>query len=312
MKHLKTLIFVLAFGFIVMIPKDSYALTVYSESFTPFQQTYTDNSWFTIESNFNNSWANAGSGYLRFQFTMIGLDQDNADSEGIPFSVHVQNAFGNKFICDIGSVNVANSTYNNAVYSAMCPVSFYNGAGLKSLHITIIDAKLLESASYNHGTLYFDGNVTLEVPSVPNNSDIIASQQQQLQKQQEQLEATKDIDNTLKDNNITDAENEADNLINNPVFEDTTGLNNIVSLPLDFINTIGNTCTPLNLTIPFIDTELTLPCFSSVLSSKVPTIYNVLVVVINGFILYMCCLDIFRIVRNAKNPNNDRIEVLDL
>lgn len=311
------ILFILSILFI--LPKDSFALTVYSESFTPFQQTYTDNSWFTIESNFNNAWANSGSGYIRFQFTLIGLDQDNADSEGIPFSVHVQNGFGNKFICDIGSVNVANSTYNNAVYSAMCPVSFYNGAGLKSLHITIIDAKLLESATYNHGTLYFDGNVTLEVPSIPNNSDIVASQQQQLQKQQEILDETKkqtesldDIKDSINSDDVTESTEKSESFFND-FNQDSHGLSGIVTAPLVMIqNLTGSKCEPLKFYLPFVNKEVVLPCMKPIYEEKFGIFYSLWQTITTGLIAYNVLLNMYKKVRDLQDPDNDKIEVLNL
>lgn len=321
MKYIKLFLFSLAFGFIVMIPKDTFALTTYTERFydQEFDVSQATNYWQVITSTFNNNWANGGGGYIRFNFSITKTYGNSTSMTLAPAAVIVQNKLGNEFICDIGSVSVNNSTWNTQTYSAVCPVQFYNGAGLDKIVINFLRGSG-DNSTY-HG--WFDGRVTFEVPqfiNVPdtsandnnNTNRVIAEQQKILQEQQKTTQATKDIDNTLKDNNISGAETDADSLVNNPVFQDSTGLNNIISLPLDFINTIGNSCTPINLTIPFINTNITLPCFSSVLSSKVPTIYNLLVIVINGFILYRCCLDIYGIVKNAKNPNNDRIEVLDL
>lgn len=208
----------------------------------------------------------------------------------------------------IGGVNICHHAEWTIVYS------FKNYNGYVELWLTADPdyVHLRRNSTISYRNWSFTGTT--------DNSDVIINQNQIqidqnnniINNQNETNNKLDDINDTLQDNNISGAETDADSLVNNPVFQDSTGLNNIISLPLDFINTIGNTCTPITLNIPFINTNVTLPCFSSVLSDKVPTIYNLLVVVINGFILYRCCLDIYGIVKNAKNPNSDRIEVLDL
>ena len=86
----------------------------------------------------------------------------------------------------------------------------------------------------------------------------------------------------------------------------------IISMPLTFVNSLTNTCQPINLTIPYMDADVSIPCMQSVITNKMPLLANLIKIVINGFIVYRILLDIFQIVRNAKNPEDDRIEVLDL
>lgn len=128
--------------------------------------------------------------------------------------------------------------------------------------------------------------------------------------QKETNEKLDNINDTLTDSSVDDSF--LDDMMNDDAFKDSTGLDQIISLPLDFIKTIGSSCSPLSLNIPFMNIDLTIPCLSTVLKSKVPTIFTILSTIINGFILYRLLLDVYFIVKSAKDPNDDRIEVLDL
>lgn len=123
---------------------------------------------------------------------------------------------------------------------------------------------------------------------------------------------TNEIKNDIKSDNTSGAENSADDLKNNSAFQDNTGLSGVISMPLTFVNSLTNTCQPINLNIPYMDVDVTIPCMQSVITDKMPLLANLIKIIVNGFIVYRILLDIFQIVRNAKNPEDDRIEVLDL
>lgn len=123
---------------------------------------------------------------------------------------------------------------------------------------------------------------------------------------------TNEIKNDIKSDNTSGAEGSADDLKNNSAFQDNTGLSGVISMPLTFVNSLTNTCQPINLNIPYMDVDVTIPCMQSVITDKMPLLANLIKIIVNGFIVYRILLDIFQIVRNAKNPEDDRIEVLDL
>lgn len=123
---------------------------------------------------------------------------------------------------------------------------------------------------------------------------------------------TNEIKNDIKSDNVSGAEGSADDLKNNSAFQDNTGLSGVISMPLTFVNSLTNTCQPINLNIPYMDVDVTIPCMQSVITDKMPLLANLIKIIVNGFIVYRILLDIFQIVRNAKNPEDDRIEVLDL
>ena len=138
------------------------------------------------------------------------------------------------------------------------------------------------------------------------------SDKQIFQEQQETNNKLNQIDTSINSSNTSGGETAADDLKNNSAFQDNSGLSSVVSMPLTFVNSLSNTCQPISLNIPYFDVDMQIPCFQSIITDKMPALASIIKVVINGFIIYRVLLDIFQIIRNAKNPEDDRIEVLDL
>lgn len=97
-------------------------------------------------------------------------------------------------------------------------------------------------------------------------------------------------------------------------FEDNThGLSGIITLPLSTIQSLTNTsCVSLSIPIPFTNSNVSLPCMTEVYQTYIPSVYNIWQVVSFGIISYFICLDIFKMVKGFKDPNEDKVEVLDL
>lgn len=131
-------------------------------------------------------------------------------------------------------------------------------------------------------------------------------------KQNQTNEKLDNIDNTIKDDNIDDAQNSANDFFGN--FDNNDyGLSDIVKMPLDFINKITSaTCTPLSFPLPFVDTNVTLPCMYSIYETHFGDILSVYQTITFGMVAYWVCINIFRMVKNFKNPDSDEVEVLDL
>ena len=123
---------------------------------------------------------------------------------------------------------------------------------------------------------------------------------------------TQDIKDSLNSDNTSGAESSAEDFVDNSAFDDNTGLSAIISMPLTFVNTLSSACSPISLTIPYMDYQFQLPCIQSIVNHYAPALVVIIKVVVNGLIIYWIMLDIFKIVKNAKNPDDDRIEVLEL
>lgn len=213
------------------------------------------------------------------------------NSDSVNTAIHFRKPSGTASTTRINLIGVEvieNGIYSSTVASAI--QSVINSSGLATA------SNINEVKSAVNG-------VSQQVTAL---NDSIEDQTEQQQENHEELM------NTLNDDSVNGANSEVDSLIQNSTFQDTSGLNAIISLPLNFIQNLSNQCTPFTLTIPFIDKPVNFPCIRALLQSKVPTLYNVLTIAINGFIIYRILLEIFAIVKRAKDPEDDRIEVLDL
>ena len=117
---------------------------------------------------------------------------------------------------------------------------------------------------------------------------------------------------------------EINNSINNSGIDDKTGffsnfqnddhgLTSIITLPLTTIQSLTNTsCVALSVPIPFTNRNVSLPCMTQVYQQHIPTIFNLWQIVSFGIISYFICIDIFKMVKGFKDPNEDKVEVLDL
>lgn len=91
------------------------------------------------------------------------------------------------------------------------------------------------------------------------------------------------------------------------------GLSQIITLPLTTIQSLANTsCVSLNIPIPFTNSTIPLPCMTQVYQTYIPTIFNIWQVVSFGIIAYFICIDIVHLVKGFKDPDSDKVEVLDL
>ena len=130
-------------------------------------------------------------------------------------------------------------------------------------------------------------------------------------------EGVSDINDKLDDinDNLTD-DNVNNNVISNffSNFQNNDhGLSSIITLPLSSIQSMATaTCSPLSIPIPYTNRNITLPCMSSYYNTHIPLIYNLWQTVSFGLISYFICVDVFRMVKGFKDPESDKVEVMDL
>ena len=95
---------------------------------------------------------------------------------------------------------------------------------------------------------------------------------------------------------------------------DTFGLTSIITAPLNLIKSItSKTCTPLELQVPFLNNQtINLPCLTPIYQEFFGSFLTIYQTITFGIIAYWVCVRIFALVKDFKNPDSDRIEVLDL
>lgn len=130
---------------------------------------------------------------------------------------------------------------------------------------------------------------------------------------QAEIDYTSNID--AINSNIIDPSidtSDVDDLISNSNFNENETVQNIVRIPLNFISNLSTSCQPFNLTMPFINLDITIPCISTIFSSKLGTIFTIVQIIINGFVIYRILMGFVDLFNQLKDPTNDKLEVIQL
>lgn len=91
------------------------------------------------------------------------------------------------------------------------------------------------------------------------------------------------------------------------------GLSSLITLPLTYLSNISSSsCSAITLPLPFLNSNIVLPCFSTYYSNFLGSLYNIIQFIIRGFIYYFIVLDSFNFIKKLHSPNNTSVEVIDL
>lgn len=140
--------------------------------------------------------------------------------------------------------------------------------------------------------------------------DSINKQDEIKQEQEKTNEELGELNDNITNSDVDDSS--ASGFFNN--FENNDhGLSGIITAPLNFIKNLNSkTCTPVNVSIPLLDSNFSLPCMSTMYNTHFPELFRIYQIVMFGLIAYRICLDIFRMVKGFKDPDSDKVEVIDL
>ena len=118
----------------------------------------------------------------------------------------------------------------------------------------------------------------------------------------------------ITDTNTTEANTTATNFFSNFTDTDNGGISSIITAPLTAISGLVNaTCTQLTLPIPYLDnSELVLPCMSAIYTEHFGQFFTLYQTIIFGAIAYRMLISLFMMIQGFKNPDDDKIEVVDL
>lgn len=121
-----------------------------------------------------------------------------------------------------------------------------------------------------------------------------------------------EMNDTLNNDDVNGANGKGAEFFNN--FENNDyGLSDIITIPLNLIKSCTTTnCQVLTLTIPFVNKTLTLPCMTEIYREYFGSFLTVYQTITFGIVAYWVSVQIYAMVKGFKDPNNDKIEVVDL
>lgn len=122
-----------------------------------------------------------------------------------------------------------------------------------------------------------------------------------------------DINNNITNDDTSTSQNSFTNFINNYDRTDTTGITRLITAPLRLIQVFTTaTCNPLIFQLPIVHNEVTLQCPRQLYIDHFGVFFTLWQMITTGVISYNVAINIYSKVRAMSNPNNDRIEVLNL
>ena len=154
---------------------------------------------------------------------------------------------------------------------------------------------------------YYLTSLGADVTDVQNGVNNVINQNNAIK---DSIDSTND---TLNNSTVTESNDYLkDNIINNEAFNQNHGLTAIVQAPINFLKSLNSkTCSNITIPIPHLG-NASIPCMSTIYSNKFESLYIILKNIINGLICYRLALSVVFIIKGAKDPNEDKIEVMDL
>lgn len=221
---------------------------------------------------------------------------------------------------NLGSINMTIRS-NNGVYATCniesiglntvmwkCPFTPSMGGRINRIDIQYS----LKRPNYGTGVTY-GNSITIGIQKSVMyviEEDITSAINQQTQQQQQNHEETQSY---LEDSNTTEAESEATDFFEDFEAPDIGGLGAIITAPLNTIRSLLNSsCSNLVLPLPFVNKNLTLPCMNTIYTEHFGAFFTIYQTIILAVIAYRCIRSIFFDIHGFTNPNDDRIEVMDL
>lgn len=213
----------------------------------------------------------------------------------------------NRYACSVTPLGASNildpnsNFYESAFFSVVCPV-YSNTSGVQNLEMFALasDDNYTGYDSYWAFSVQYTG-------FIPDSS--IADLEKSIN----------DVNNSVNDlnSNITDTATDESSSTANSFFEnfqdEDYGLSDIITIPLTLIKSLTNaTCVSLKLEVPFVNKTMELPCMSSIYQKHFGSAYSLYQTVTFGFTAYWVIVRIFALVKGFKDPDNDKVEVVDL
>lgn len=233
-------------------------------------------------------------------------------------SINTPNNIDNMYVYQSGqSCNFNGSSYKGKVYNiyfriikpSSRPVT-YDG----SFYLNISNEHSIEFINYyaNPGGFPMNNNQSYtndlnELKEILRNNN--SSLKDSIDKNTEENKKTND---TIKDTDTTGASSSGNSFFNDFDEGSEGDLTDLVSLPLNFINHLNDKCKPFTLPMGNMGT-VTIPCLSSLWSSSsFANIINIAKIILNGIICYKVGLNLLMFFKDLKDPDKDKLEVMDL
>lgn len=210
---------------------------------------------------------------------------------------------GGNYVCSGNSSNAAigSNLIVKDVISVDCNNFYIDSSVSSTLNINILTTSTVNAAN----TL----GIT-DVVFIYNSSN---TQNAILEQEQQQTQEAQKTNEMLEDDDTTEAQDTGSSFFNDFSSTDHGGLSGIITSPLRLINSLASTsCSSLSFPLPFVNQNVSLPCMSTIYQTHFPTFLSIYQLITTGLIGYWVLIKIFGHIRGFKDPEKDKVEVLEL
>lgn len=300
----KKIILLFLFSFFLIFPSAN------AKQITSVWNPFSQNTWLFSNSQSNihlvsNSrhWANWGYGHLTFNFTMFKTSGQSLEPVMLPLNVNVNN-----YNCNYNTASTSNSTWTGTTFSVTCPMMMEQN-GLQDLYIFFEGDTTDTNSQYR---LTLGGMFTFESFSEVDLSSTNSAIQGTTSAVNNNTNAVNSMNNNIMNDDVSSSTNTASGFFDD-FTQNSHGLSGIVTSPLRLLNALSTAeCNPLEFNLPFVHNTVSLQCMRPIYENYFGVFFTLFQLITTGMISYHVLLNFYKKVRDLQNPNNDRIEVLDL
>ncbi len=281
--------------------------TLYGNNYDTFSVGSSNQSVSKINWIYTNKWTQElNKGYdvsFKIYQPNIAVSNLNGFNAGKPL-VSLENK--SCFVDYTSSSSTGSATYG-ATFNVYCPNVTFSST---TFHV-YVDSAPNNSSQTLFGVRYGISQ-TWDISLTNDNSNIQSSIDKNTQEQEETNEKLDDIKDSITDSDTSSSSSTAGGFFEG--FEDNEyGLSDIITMPLEFIKGLSDSsCYSLELPLPFVEQNVQIPCMTTIYQNYFGTFLTLYQTITTGFISYWVCVNIYGLVKGFKDPDSDKVEVMDL
>lgn len=208
--------------------------------------------------------------------------------------------------------NVANVLGIRYPFTFKCSLPSGNNKGAMFLRLITpnVDNIRLFSITVSKDFVFSTGVSEEDIAGLLQQQNVL--QQQQIESQNKTNEKLDETNKNITNSDTSEATSSAESFFSG--FEsDDFGLTSVITAPLNLITSItSSTCKPLGFDVPFVNYKAELPCMGTIYKNFFGDFLYVYQIITFGMVSYWVCINIYSMVKGFKDPDSDKVEVLDL
>ena len=231
---------------------------------------------------------------------------------------------GGMIVNEVSSVEIIALSSASATFKVTTTAQLSSTTNLNNMTVSLSPAKTLGFAGY--GDIFTVQLVLKDVVvqyAENENSAILNSLNQNQKETNKKLDEVKEeikknnqeqknTNDVIQSTDTTGANSSGNDFFDNFNSGSNGDLTSLVSLPLNYINHLNDKCEPFTLPLGKFG-NVSIPCLSSLWSSSgFSNIINIIKAIINGLICYRVAINLLTLFNNLRDPDNDKLEVMDL